>query len=137
MLRQAENGQTDLLIIKDRLESLNNYIDKERTNRYAAASIKRKQQKMIGEYIEKAVKAGNLHRHDRPVAMFITWTFPDHRRRDLDNQSFAIKFVQDALVDAGVFPDDNIKVIREIHHRAVIQSGVWKVEVEIKEITNE
>ena len=41
--------------------------------------------------------------------------FPDRRRRDLDNYHASIfKAVQDALVAAGVIPDDDMRFIPEI-----------------------
>lgn len=46
----------------------------------------------------------------------IDWYEPNSRR-DNDNVAFAVKFIQDALVENGVFDDDNRKHIEGLAHR--------------------
>lgn len=58
------------------------------------------------------------------------WTLPN-KRRDLDNVAFATKFIQDALVEIGVFDDDNLDHITELHHYAVIEKGVFSLKLTI------
>lgn len=60
------------------------------------------------------------------------WTVPN-KRRDLDNIAFATKFIQDALVEIGVFDDDNLDHITQLHHYAVIEKGEFSLELTIKE----
>lgn len=135
MIKPAENGQSDHLTIKGRLPGLNEYIDVERTNRFAAAKMKREFEQHIGAFIYMAVDQGTLHSHDKPCELIIKW-FEPNRRRDLDNISFATKFIQDALVKCGVFPDDNSKYIRALHHTYHVDTAEPRIEITIREEGN-
>lgn len=119
------------MIIPLRLTSLNEYINAERTNRYAAAGIKKKNQRDIEVFLRSAVNRGELHHHDC-ASLTMTWTVPN-KRRDLDNIAFATKFIQDALVEIGVFDDDNLDHITQLHHYAVIEKGEFSLKLTIKE----
>jgi crossover junction endodeoxyribonuclease RusA len=44
-----------------------------------------------------------------PVHLWVVFTFPDKRQRDLDN--FEVKGAIDGIVDAGVLPDDNTRQV--------------------------
>lgn len=116
-----------------RLTSLNEYINAERGNRFHAAGIKKKMQKDLTVFIRNAIQNGRLHRHDKPCALWFYWTVPN-KRRDLDNIAFATKFVQDALVVNGVFPDDNLEHIVELHHSVRIFPKTFECRLEIREI---
>ena len=49
---------------------------------------------------------------DCAITISIYFTFKGKRRRDLDNHGTVIlKVLQDALVDSGVIPDDDTRVI--------------------------
>ncbi len=88
--------------IDGRLPSLNEYIKAERTTRFAAATMKKTWQNAIVAYIRK----DHVKKVDRPVILIYEHFVPD-KRRDRDNiASIAHKFVQDALVVAGVIKDD-------------------------------
>ena len=52
----------------------------------------------------------------------------------MDNVAFATKFIQDALVVSGIFPDDSQKYIKELHHTLEVQKGIYMVTVKIEEI---
>lgn len=47
-----------------------------------------------------------------PVALTVTFAFPDRRPRDLDN--YSIKAAIDGAVDAGVLTDDRSTVLRSV-----------------------
>ena len=51
-----------------------------------------------------------------PLSVEFIW-YRKNALSDLDNISFAQKFVLDGMVRAGIIPEDNIKVITEIRHR--------------------
>lgn len=84
-------------------------------------------------FIHNAYVLGTLHRHEVPCALDLHW-IEANARRDLDNVSFAIKFIQDALVEKGVFPDDSRKYIQDIHHSVETRKNEYGVIVKIKEI---
>jgi len=125
------SGRNESITFPFRLHGLNEYVDAERSNRFKAAKIKRQTQDDLEVIIRHEINAGRLHRHENLCALEIEWTEKD-RRRDADNIAFAVKFIQDALVEMGVFPDDNRKYIDEIHH-TVICGDDYSVKVTIKE----
>lgn len=116
-----------------RLTSLNEYINAERGNRFHAAGIKKKMQKELSVYIREAILKGELHRHEKPCSLIFMWTVPN-KRRDLDNIAFATKFIQDALVANGVFQDDNLAHIVELHHSVKVFPKVFECRLTIVEL---
>lgn len=94
-------------IIHGRLESLNEYIERCRRNKYAGGAMKRKSQDLvINEILIQAVGVV-----DTPIRLIYRFYEPNNKR-DCDNvASYGIKVIQDALVEAGVIPDDSRKYI--------------------------
>ena len=115
--------------IEGRLPSLNEYIDAERSNRHAAAGMKRNWQKIIrGHLAQYKIKpvAG-------PVVLFYDYYEPN-KRRDKDNISaIAHKFVQDALVEAGIIPGDGWDQISRYYDEFYIDKRHPRIVVEIME----
>ena len=68
------------------------------------------------------------------IALEITWYEPDHRR-DPDNIMVGQKFILDALVHAGVIPNDSQKYIAGIIHRFRVDKHNPRVVVEIIDAT--
>ena len=91
--------------IEMRLPSLNEYINVCRTNRFQAASYKRKYEGQIGFFLS------SLPTIRKPVIIHFHWIEPN-RRRDLDNIAFGKKFVLDAMVKRGVLEDDSAKFVK-------------------------
>lgn len=85
------------------LPTLNQYVNRERTNRFSAASLKRKTQDYIRAFILDAPKFPGQ------VTVWFSWIRPD-MRSDKDNVAFAKKFVLDALQEAGVITKDSWKL---------------------------
>ena len=95
-------------VIYGRLPSLNEYLAAERSTirgrrgHSAGNSMKRTCEILIINAIRKA----HLKRIKNPVVLHYTF-FEQNRKRDLDNISAtAHKFVQDALVKAGILEND-------------------------------
>ena len=86
-----------------KLIDLNTYINKERGNRFAAASIKKK----LTEDIYWIIKSQKIEPYEKPVRLSFTWYVPS-KRCDADNFSFGKKFILDALQLAGILKDDNL-----------------------------
>lgn len=93
---------THTLTIPGTLPGLNEYIAAERSNRYKAAAMKRDTEQLITLYARSQLRGVQF---TRPVMMHYSWVEPN-RRRDKDNIAFARKFIQDALVRAGVLQGD-------------------------------
>ncbi len=79
--------------------------------------------------------AGTLHKHTKPCELWICFVEPNHRR-DLDNISFAVKAIQDAMVRAGVFPDDSTKWIQVLHYTVAFDPNNPRIEITIRERKN-
>lgn len=85
-----------------RLPSLNTYINECRKNRYAGAKFKSDLEDEISIFLAR------LPRFEKPIKIHFHWVEENHRR-DLDNCSFAKKFILDAMVKMGVISNDNRK----------------------------
>lgn len=121
---------TQKFIIEGRLPSLNEYIDAERSSRYAAAGMKNKYEKIIAGCIRRA----RIRRVDGPVVIHYEHYVKD-RRRDRDNiAAIAHKFTQDALVAAGVLKDDGWKWVLNSFDTWSIDSKHPRIEVTIEEV---
>lgn len=83
-----------------KLPSLNQYINECRKNKFAGAKMKKQIEDDIGWYINK------LPKYENPVQIHFHW-IEENKKRDLDNVSFAKKFILDSLVKAGKLKDDN------------------------------
>lgn len=93
------------IVLPLRLPGLNEYTAACRGNRFAGATMKRKCQTEIARYVYGTPAV------TRPVIVRIEW-MEKTARRDIDNLSFAKKFILDALVEEGVLPDDSRKWVR-------------------------
>lgn len=85
------------------LPTLNEYMNCERANRFAAAKLKKSVQARIRECLVRAPEFKGA------VTVEISWYRPD-MRSDKDNVAFAKKFILDALQEAGVIRKDSWKL---------------------------
>lgn len=98
------------IIIDYRFTTLNEYIDTERANKFAAAKIK-----------ERDTHAAQLAANGKesfmvyPVKIVCHW-FLKSTRTDPDNIAFGIKFILDGFVKAGLLKGDGWKFIKSITH---------------------
>lgn len=119
--------------IYGRLPSLNDYVLANRSNRYAGASMKKRNEQLIDKAILKAIDGGFLRMVNKyPITLKIVWYEPN-KRRDVDNITFAVKFIQDALVKADVIEDDSQNFINVVQHEVYIDRENPRIEVEILE----
>ena len=117
--------------VNKRLMGLNEYTKYNRTNKYAGAEAKKKEQQYIINCIKQQL--GNI-KINKPVIGHFTW-IEENKRRDLDNICFAKKFILDALVQAGVLQDDNRKIVTNFTD-SFEHSNSSKVIVELEELNN-
>lgn len=116
-------------IVYGRLSGLNEYIKANRANKYAGNEMKRKNENLISLYINQ-FKVKKVDKY--PVKLKIAWYEPN-RRRDVDNITFATKFIQDALVKSGVLKNDSQSCIDDVEHHVYVDKDNARVEVEIIE----
>lgn len=112
------------------LPGLNEYSAAERKHRQVAAKLKRETEQRI--ILAARSQLPNVHLSN-PVNMFYSW-FEPNRRRDKDNIAFAKKFIQDALVKAGVLRNDGWKEIEGFSDAFYIDKERPRVEVRFEEV---
>lgn len=119
------------LIIPGRLPGMNEYIDAERRNRYAAAKIKKTS-------MDTVIKAARTSLGDwaaeASVRMDYLWIEPN-MRRDKDNvSSYGRKIIQDALVEGGYLPNDGWRNVDGFSDTFAVDADNPRIEVTITEI---
>ena len=118
---------------KGRLIGLNEYTSSNRANLYGANAKK----KAIEEDIIWSIREAKLTKvSNYPIKLKITWYEPT-KRRDIDNITFAVKFILDALVKARILENDNQKHVHEIEHKVLVDRDYPRIEIELKEKQND
>lgn len=114
------------------LPTLNEYTLASRGNIYASAKMKKEAEEIILWSIRqlKGWKTRN------PVFIVFRWV-ERNRRRDHDNVAFAKKFVQDALVKAGVIEGDGWKHVVGFVDTFDVDAKRYGVEVTLLEVCDE
>lgn len=102
----------------------NEYIAKERANKYWANKIKQEEKEIV-----RYSCIGKHYEGKYPVKLIITKHFKD-RRQDLDN--VRIKGLLDGLVSCNVIKGDNLNCIRQITYNSIID-GKDIIEIEVVE----
>lgn len=118
------------IVIPHVFHSLNEYIDANRgakSGRYSGNNMKQEDQAIIRAYLPRI-------RIKRPV--YIQYTYYErNKRRDMDNISgYFHKVFQDALVAAGIIPDDGWQWIRGFSDDFKVDAKWARVEVIIAEV---
>lgn len=127
----TETKKTASFTIEGRLNGLNEYILACRTNRFAGAKMKKKNEdyikRMIMFYDElPSTFSGKVH-------VTFKW-YEQTKRRDLDNVAFAKKFIQDALVECKVLAGDGWRHIVGFTDEFYIDKENPRIEVIISEV---
>ncbi len=126
-----KGGRKIKFVIKGKLDGLNEYINACRTNRYKGAEMKKKNERLVMAYILQAVNFGEIYEvKNYPIRLNINWYEPNSRR-DVDNVTFATKFIQDSLVRTGILEDDSRKYINQVNHSVFTDKVNPRIEVEI------
>ena len=118
-----------MLIIHGRLPGLNDYIGACRTYPQSGAKMKKEAEELITRFINRQMKGVKV---TRPVKIEFLWVEKD-RRRDPDNIcGFGHKVILDALVKAGVLPDDSGKYIKGFKDSFSVDNVFPRIEVTIR-----
>ena len=105
-MRTPMVANTATFRVNGRLDGLNEYTRACRSNKYAGAKLKKRNQAKVVRAIEDA----GLKPLRGNVSLVITWydkPGANGRHRDKDNIAFAKKFVLDGMVEAGLIADDD------------------------------
>lgn len=93
--------------------------------------MKKKNERLVMAYILQAVNFGEIYEIKKcPVQLNIKWYEPNDRK-DIDNITFATKFIQDSLVRTGILEDDSRKYINQVNHTVFTDKENPRIEVEI------
>lgn len=112
------------LIIKGKLPSLNDYVQAERSNRYAGAKMK----KDYTDFVYYTCREQGLEAKLKPCRITFKW-YEENSKRDLDNICFAKKFILDGLVKAGVIFNDTQEWVKGFTDKFYIDKLKPRVEV--------
>lgn len=118
--------------VKQKLPSLNDYINVCRRNKYQAAQFKREVEEVIGWAIKQAQAKGELKPTDRPIIIYFEW-HEKTKRRDADNIASAKKYILDAMQKFNIIPNDNRKYVKGFHD-TIIDDTYDGVKVTIYEL---
>lgn len=118
--------------IDGRLDALNDYVKACRANRYGANVMKKRNESQINTAI---IRDGVKPVQRYPVKIQITWN-EKNKKRDVDNVGFAVKFILDALVKAGILENDGQKQVCGIEHVFNVDPKNPRIEVKIFESEN-
>jgi len=99
-------------------------------NRFRANQIKREAEQRIAWCIRQQLRGVEIT--DR-VILHYTWHEPN-RRRDLDNIASAHKYVQDALVKAGVLQGDGWRHVAGFSDSFEVDKRNPRIEVKLEEV---
>lgn len=114
--------------IYGRLDGLNEYTKACRNNKFGGNNMKKKNQRKV----LMALAMNEIEPIDNfPIKLSIVWYEPN-RRRDIDNVTFAVKFILDALVADGILKDDSQKYVSSIEHTVLVDKDNPRIVVEIE-----
>lgn len=129
---KEEQKRMVTLKIDGTLPGLNQYILACRSNRYAGAQMKKDTEKKISLYIMQQLKGVHI---DGTVKLTFRWYEPN-KRRDLDNISFAKKFLLDALVSNGIIDADGWRGVIGFTDEFFLDKENPRIEVDIEKAVN-
>lgn len=119
-------------VIKAKLPSLNQVVEKNRANKYAGAKFKKDIEEVIGWAIKQALTMKKLKPVQRPCVIHIDW-HEATKRRDVDNIQSSQKFVLDAMVQNGILINDSRRYVKQVKHE-IIDDSIDFVVVKIEEL---
>lgn len=112
-------------IIPGELVSLNEYVDAERSNKFAASKIKKEQTDLCKL---ASMSMPKVEDWECPVHIEIVWYMPT-MRKDSDNISFAKKFIFDGMVCSKRIKNDSMKYINAHSDRFIHSPNDPKIHV--------
>lgn len=120
-------------IINGKLSGLNEYTKANRSNPHEGNKMKRINEQIVATGLIIACSRGEMRKvKNYPISLNITW-YEQNARRDIDNITFAVKFILDTLVKRGMIIDDSQKYVKSISHKVLVDKEYPRVEVEIYE----
>ena len=128
---KLRNEKKNRIVIQGELMDLNNFIDKQRANRFGGANAKKKETDKCAIYIKQAMNQG-LSVGKLPIHLNISW-YMQNKRKDKDNIAFAKKFILDGMIQAKLIRNDGWKEISGFTDEFHVDKNNPRVEVTIYE----
>lgn len=124
---------TNSFLIRGRLSGLNEYTKACRGNAYGANNLKKANQQIVKNALQDGLRHGFLHRVEKyPIQLRIVW-YEANSRRDIDNVTFAKKFILDAMVEMGIIENDSQKYVSGMRDTVLVDKHFPRIEVYIEE----
>ena len=118
----------DVYLIDMKLPGLNEYTKVNRYNKYAANKVKQDTQSDIAFFLR------NMPVYTKPIIIHFLWV-EENARRDLDNISFAKKYILDVMVELKKIKGDGQRYVKGFTDRfKVDKNGRTRVYVKIEEV---
>lgn len=117
------------LVIKGRLSGLNALINANRKNKYAGARLKKKEDRIVGLYINQQLKEMPCL---EKYKIELIW-YEKNAMRDPDNIISGKKYILDALVKKGKLKNDGFNNFKGVKESWEIDRDNPRIEVTIKE----
>jgi len=108
--------------------TLNEYINKERTNKYKASTIKKRETNIACFYFKPYTNT--IKQLKTPLKLKFVW-YLDNKKKDLDNIVFSKKFIIDGLVKIECLKNDGQKYINSFED-SIVYCDINKTGVEIE-----
>lgn len=120
------------IVIPGELPTLNEYIRKERGNKFAAAKLKHGWTNYCATYCKAAQNRSQSGIWTaEQMDLYLHW-FTKNKKKDKDNIRFAIKFIQDGMMAAGLIPNDGWQQIGDYHDTFSVDKRNPRVEIELR-----
>lgn len=113
------------ITILGEMTDLNSYIGAINGNRYSGNQVKRSETKRAAD---EALSCRARPIESYPVVIVYRW-YSKNKRKDVDNISFAKKFINDGLVAAGVLKNDSQKYVSGLVDKFYVDKENPRVEV--------
>ena len=129
MDNMLQNMGFNHFIIKEKLPSLNEYTDACRAGKRKGAEFKKNIEEIIWAYIKTSKTVFPV---TTPVEVHFEWHEAD-RKRDVDNITFAKKFILDAMQKCNIIKNDSRKKVKQCYDK-VYEDDMYFVVVTLMEI---
>ena len=120
--------ESKTITIYGRLANLNDYTKACRSNKYAGAALKKKNEDIVKSHVLAQI---GYAKFDGRVRLDFKWIEPD-RKRDLDNICFAKKFILDALVEIGTIDCDGWRGVEGFTDTFDVDKNQPRIEIKIE-----
>lgn len=123
------------LIYKGRLPGLNEIINKSRRNAYEANKMKRDiQRELVLDFLRQVRELPDEERRFKEKVNMRIDFYEPNVKRDEDNIISGMKFINDALQEAGIIPNDSQKFLHIERNLVSVDRENPRIEIELEAV---